>query len=65
MAGGPLVSEQRRNELEQAFKTFALACVAAPFVAKGMPKQEAFERAYDLFDDAHAFLRGRDQQGRE
>jgi hypothetical protein len=45
-----------------SFRVLFLAIAAAPFVAAGVPKQEAFERAYDLFDSADAFVRGIDRE---
>ena len=33
-----------------------LAATAAPFVAAGVPKQEAFEKAKDLLEAAVAFI---------
>lgn len=56
--------EQAEAKLADAIRHLVLAVAAAPFVAAGKPKQEAFERVYDLFDDAEAFLRDYDERAK-
>lgn len=55
------MSDPFDNPVTLSIRVLLLAVAAAPFVAAGKPKQEAFERAYDLFDDADAYIRGIDR----
>lgn len=46
------------HESEEALTVSRLAAAAAPFIAAGMPKQEAFVRAMGVFESALWFVRG-------